>query len=72
MKRKFVIGTIGLVCLARFYETYTESYIFTRNFRTIRCGINILYSYKIAFNENNYLQIHDNIAEDIYNSNFLF
>lgn len=53
---------------AKLYETQTESYIFTRNLRTIKCGLHILYAYKIAFNEENYLDIHESVAEDIYNS----
>ncbi len=70
--KKFAIGSLAFACLARLYETQTESYVFTRNLRTIKCGINILYSYKFAFDSHNYLEIHDNIAEDIYNSTYFF
>jgi len=30
--------------------------------------LHILYGYKIAFNEDNYLDIHESIAKDIYES----
>jgi len=55
MLRKLTYGLLGAVAVGKAYEVYTESYIFTRNLRTIRCGIHILYAYKIAFNEENYL-----------------
>ena len=32
--------------------------------------MHILYGYKIAFNEENYLDIHESIAKDIYESNW--
>ena len=68
MIRKLAIGLTGLAVAGKAYETYQESHIFTRTFRTIRCGLHILYAYKIAFNEENYLDIHESVAEDIYNS----
>jgi hypothetical protein len=68
MLRTIGIGLLLTAGAARLYETQTESYIFTRNLRTIRCGLNILYSYKVSFNEENYLDIHEEVAEDIYNS----
>jgi hypothetical protein len=71
MLLKFGLGTLGLLTLAKVYESTTDSYVFTRNLRTIRCGLHILYAYKIAFNENNYLDIHEGVAEDIYNSTSL-
>lgn len=58
MLKKFGLGLLGLATTAKIYESYTDSYIFTRTFRTISCGIHILYAYKIAFNEDNYLEIH--------------
>lgn len=52
------MGLIGIIIGGKTYESCNESYIFTRNLRMIRCGLNILYSYKISFNEENYLDIH--------------
>lgn len=71
MLRKLGLGLLVVAAGARLYETQTESYIFTRNLRTVRCGLHILYAYKVAFNEENYLDIHESVAEDIYNSNSL-
>lgn len=68
MLRKVGISLLLAAAGAKLYETQTESYIFTRNLRTIKCGLHILYAYKIAFNEENYLDIHESVAEDIYNS----
>lgn len=56
--------TFGLT--AKAYEISNESYMFTRMIRTIKCGLHILYAYKIAFDEHNYLDIHDSVAKDIY------
>ncbi len=64
--KKLAILTGGLIGSAYAYDNITESFVFTRNLRTIRCGLNILYSYKIAFNEENCMQIHEDIAKDIY------
>lgn len=47
---KFALFTSSLIGSALAYDNITESYVFARNLRTIKCGINILYSYKIAFN----------------------
>lgn len=58
MLRKIGISLLVAAAGARLYETQTESYIFTRNLRTVRCGLYILYAYKISFNEDNYLDIH--------------
>lgn len=58
MIRKLGIFTSFLVGGAAAYDVITDSYVFTRNLRTIKCGLYILYAYKIAFNENNYLEIH--------------
>ncbi len=69
--RKLAILTGGLIGSTYAYDHITESFIFTRNLRTIKCGLNILYSYKIAFNEDNCMQIHENIAKDIYESKFI-
>lgn len=68
MLKKIGYSFLGLTLAAHAYERYQESYIFTRNLRTIRCGLHILYGYKIAFNEENYLDIHESIAKDIYES----
>jgi hypothetical protein len=68
MLRKIGISLLVAAAGAKLYESQTESYIFTRNLRTIKCGLHILYSYKILFNEDNYLDIHESVAEDIYNS----
>lgn len=70
MLKKIGLAFFGLAATAKIYETATDSYIFTRTLRTVRCGLHILYAYKIAFNEDNYLDIHESIAEDIYNSKF--
>ena len=54
MIRKLGICLLG-VGAAHAYESYTESYIFSRNLRTVRCGLHILYAYKVAFSKENYL-----------------
>lgn len=46
---------LGFSISAKAYESYNESYMFTRMLRTIKCGIHILFDYKIRFDENNYL-----------------
>jgi hypothetical protein len=51
MLRKIGLGFLGVAASAKIYESYTESYIFTRTLRTIRCGLHILYAYKVSFNE---------------------
>jgi hypothetical protein len=66
MIRKLGIAATTAILGAAAYDISTESYVFTRNLRTIKCGIHILYAYKIAFNEHNYLQIHEDVAKDIY------
>lgn len=37
-----------------------------RSLRTIRCGLNILYQYKVRFDATNANEIHELIAKDIY------
>jgi hypothetical protein len=32
------------------------------------CGLRILYNYKVAFNEDNFMDIHEYTARDIYNT----
>lgn len=51
MIRKFAFATASLSLGAAAYDRYTETYVVTRTLRTVRCGLHILYSYKIAFNE---------------------
>lgn len=68
MIRKLGIAATTAVLGAAAYDVISDSYVFTRNLRTIKCGIHILYAYKIAFDEKNYLQIHESVAEDIYES----
>ncbi len=58
MLKKIGLSFLGVATLAHAYETYNDTYIYTRNLRTIRCGLHILYGYKIAFNEDTYLDIH--------------
>ncbi len=69
-----MIRKIGILSALAFgtaaaYDVISDSYVFTRNLRTIKCGLYILYAYKIAFNENNYLEIHESVAKMIYESN---
>jgi hypothetical protein len=70
--KKLFFGSLAIIATGGIYERLSESYIFTRNLRTIRCGLHILYAYKIAFNKDNYLDIHESIAKDIYESYFNF
>ena len=49
--KKIALFTSTLIGSGLAYDYLSDSYVFTRNLRTVRCGINILYSYKIAFNE---------------------
>ena len=62
MLKKFLYSSVSVFCLAKGYETYHETYVFTRIFRTLSTGLKILYYYKIAFDEKNYLDIHEYIA----------
>lgn len=39
-----------------------------RNLNTLRCGFWILWNYKVRFNADNYMEIHDMTAKDIYES----
>lgn len=66
--KKFSAFTTAAILGAAAYDNITESYIFTRTLRTIKCGIHILWAYKVAFNETNYLDIHESVAKDIYES----
>lgn len=68
MIRKLALGLGTLTLSAAAYDIFSDSYVFTRNLRTIRCGLHILWAYKVAFNESNYLEIHDSVAKDIYES----
>lgn len=55
MIRKLGIFTTLAVAGGAAYDVLSDSYVFSRNLRTIKCGLYILYAYKIAFNENNFL-----------------
>ena len=66
--QRFGATLLGFAALAKAYEVYDESYMFTRILRTVKCGIHILYAYKIQFDQGNYLDIHDSVAQDIYES----
>lgn len=50
MLLKFGLGSLGLIGAAKIYDVASESNVFSRNLRTIKCGLHILYAYKIAFN----------------------
>lgn len=62
MFKKFLYSSVSVFCLAKGYETYNETYVFSRICRTLSTGFKILYYYKIAFDEKNYLDIHEYIA----------
>lgn len=62
------ITTGTLIAGMTAYDVVSGSYIFSRSARAVLCGMYIYYGYKIAFNENNYLQIHENVAKSIYES----
>lgn len=48
---KFVAKTTALgVAAAAVYDVTSDSYIFTRTLRALRCGLHIVYAYKIQFN----------------------
>ena len=64
--KKLGISILSLGLADKAYEVYDESYMFSRMLRTIKCGLHILYAYKIAFDEHNYLEIHESVAKDIY------
>ncbi len=56
---KFVAKTTALgVAAAAVYDVTSDSYIFTRTLRALRCGLHIVYAYKIQFNENNVFEVH--------------
>lgn len=71
MIRKIGVFSAALVAGAASYDYFSGSYLFTRNLRTLKCGLHILYAYKYAFNENNYLEIHESVAKDIYESKLI-
>lgn len=48
--KRFAIFAASAISAGAAYDVISESYVFTRNLRAIRCGINILYQYKIRFN----------------------
>ncbi len=58
LRRKVGLGLLGAGVGVALWERYNESYNFTRTLRTVRCGLYILYSYKLAFNADNYYEIH--------------
>ena len=64
-KKRVFLGGLALILG---YDALTEEKIILRNLNTIRCGLKILYNYKIRFNANNYLEVHEDVAKDIYES----
>lgn len=70
--KRLAILAASAISAATAYDVISESYVFTRNLRAIRCGINILYQYKIRFNETNVLEVHEAVAKDIYESTLFF
>ena len=52
--------------LALSLDYFSSSRPLLRNLNTLRCGLHILYSYKIAFSPENCMAIHESIAKDIY------
>jgi hypothetical protein len=61
--RRLTLGGLAAIAI---YDCLTPEKILIRNLNTLRCGFWILYNYKIRFNADNYMQIHDDTAKDIY------
>lgn len=53
--KTIAVTTAVGVATAASYDYLSDSYIFTRTFRALRCGLHIVYAYKVQFNENNFL-----------------
>lgn len=70
IRNKKLIFLGGLAALLT-YDYFTPQRIILRNLNTVRCGLRILYDYKIKFNSENVMQIHEGVAKDIYESNIL-
>ncbi|KAM3147194.1 hypothetical protein pb186bvf_000910 [Paramecium bursaria] len=66
MFKKAFFGFTGLTGLYGIYDYNSENQLLTRNIRTIMCGINILYQYKIRFNAETADEVHENVAKSIY------
>ncbi len=62
MKRFLALGTIGTII----YDMNSEAKIISRNTRTLWCGLQILYNYKIRFTPENIESVHEDTAKAIY------
>jgi len=58
----------GVVAAATVYDCLTPEKILIRNLNTLRCGFWILWNYKVKFDANNFMEIHEATAKDIYES----
>jgi|JI6StandDraft_1071083.scaffolds.fasta_scaffold18720_2 hypothetical protein len=63
--RRLLFGT---AVAAGIYDCFTPEKILMRNLNTLRCGFWILWNYKVKFDANNFMEIHDITAKDIYES----
>ena len=72
MIKRLLASLIGVTGLGYAYDNYTQSYIVERNFRTAKCLLYILYEYKMNFYPENYLQVHEQVAKVIIDSNMRF
>ncbi len=61
LKTTFLFSTMGLI-----YDYNTREQVAIRNLRTVWCGMKLLYNYKIRFSEDNFNEIHETTARDIY------
>ena len=71
MLKKIATSLATATTLAYAYDHFTQSHIVERNLRTAKCLLYILYSYKLNFNEENYLQVHESVAQAIYDSTLI-
>lgn len=63
--KKTFIFAVGLSLLLK-YDYHTSERLITRNLNTLRCGIRILWDYKVRFNSENCMAIHEEVARDVY------
>lgn len=61
-------ATLGAVAAFLVYDCLTPEKIMIRNLNTIKCGLVILYNYKIRFNAENFNEVHEDTARTIYES----
>ena len=59
-----IIGMAAVSAVA--YDYNTKEQVIIRNYRTMMCGLRLLYNYKIRFGPDNVNEIHENTAKDIY------